>query len=334
MTKINKTAMQAALLIQEKVAQDMNPATSCYLPEHAWNNMQRLRRQIDLARERGWHRAASRLNEELVNRMEQCRRELDIVLQGLQCCSADRRVTSVSNVYRDILALYDEFEGVDIDLGTHELCVTTDEIVLEDLNLGAFQIRLDWHRLGVSSVYRVVALDPHPPTRRNDVTHPHVQDEHLCEGGGRSAIRVALAECRLHDFFLLVSQLLNTYGQGSAFVELDDWDGVPCADCGTSVSDDDRYYCHHCDDPLCDGCSLPCNGCGDYFCSDCVSQCAACGCEFCSSCLEECPVCHDVFCKDCRVDGLCKTCHDKQRNKENEDDSSTTTENEPIAAGV
>ena len=59
MTKINKTAMQAALLIQEKVAQDMNPATSCYLPEHAWNNMQRLRRQIDLARERGWHRAAS-----------------------------------------------------------------------------------------------------------------------------------------------------------------------------------------------------------------------------------------------------------------------------------
>ena len=169
---------------------------------------------------------------------------------------------SASDIYRDILALDDEFEEVEIDLDEHELSVTTDRIVLEDIDLGPFEIRLDWQRLGASSAYRVVALDPNPAARSDDVTHPHVQDEQLCEGEGRAAIRAALAEGRLYDFFLLVSQLLHTYGRGSAYVELDDWDGVPCDDCGGSVDEDDRYYCQRCGATLCGSCSVTCQGCG------------------------------------------------------------------------
>ena len=172
---------------------------------------------------------------------------------------------------------------MDIDLDEHELSVTTDRIVLEGVFLGPFEIRLDWQRSASSSPYRVVALDPNPAAKSDDITHPHVQDEQLCEGDGRTAIRAALAECRLYDFFLLVSQLLHTYGRGSAYVELGDWDGVPCEDCGDSVDEDDRYYCDRCDATLCGECSVSCHGCGDAFCSGCLGPCAACGCEYCSS---------------------------------------------------
>ena len=105
----------------------------------------------------------------------------------------------------------------------------------KDLYFGPFEIRLDWRQLGSATPYRVVALDPHPAAKDTDVTHPHVQEEQLCEGEGRSAVRAALAEGRLYDFFLLVSQLLHTYGRGSAYVELDNWDGIPCDDCNAPV---------------------------------------------------------------------------------------------------
>ena len=129
-----------------------------------------------------------------------------------------------------------EFGEVEIDLKAHELAVTTETIELEGVVLGEFQIRLTWTEIGHGSQpYRVVALDPHPAARRDDVTHPHVQDERLCEGEGRSAIAAALAEGRLYEFFLLVDQLLHNYGRGSGFVEMDDWEGVPCSDCGASA---------------------------------------------------------------------------------------------------
>ena len=109
--------------------------------------------------------------------------------------------------------------------------------------------------------YRVVALDPHPAARSDDVTHPHVQDEQLCEGEGRSAIRAALAECRLYDFFLLVSQVLHTYGRGSAYVELDDWDGVTCAGLRRLVDAGRLLLCQRCGSELCDDCRQLCAGC-------------------------------------------------------------------------
>ena len=334
MTATIKAAMRAAVLIHEHVTGSKSQDAPLCLPEYSWNNIQRIRQQIDAARQHGWHRAASRLTEDLANTLDDCRRELENAHRALQSHRAERQVCSASDIYRDILALYDEFEDVDIDLVKHELSFTTDHIVLEDYSLGPFQIRLDWHSLGSSRPYRVVALDPHPPDSRDDVTHPHVQDEQLCEGDGRSAIRAALAECRLHDFFLLVNQLLHTYGRGSAFVELSNWNGVPCDECGDSLGEDDRYYCHHCNATLCGSCSASCQDCGDSHCTGCISRCAACDCEYCSDCLAKCPECRKWFCDDCREEGLCQQCHEKQRNEEHEHDSSETARNEPVAAGA
>jgi hypothetical protein len=161
-----------------------------------------------------------------------------------------------------------------------------------------------------------VALDPHPAAKDTDVTHPHVQEEQLCEGDGRSAVRAALAEGRLYDFFLLVSQLLHTYGRGSAYVELDHWDGIPCDDCNALTDADDRYYCDRCGNTLCSSCSITCHGCDNGFCSGCASSCDSCGLDFCSSCLQICSVCRRQFCEDCLEAGLCHSCHEKQHKEE------------------
>jgi hypothetical protein len=129
-----------------------------------------------------------------------------------------------------------------------------------------------------------------------------------------------MAESRLHDFFLLVSQLLHTYGKGSSYVELPNWAGTPCDDCGVSVNEDDRYECHRCDKMLCGSCALTCHGCQDAYCCNCIHTCAACGEEYCSSCLATCPTCHKSFCEECLEAGLCQSCHEKQRNEEKYDD--------------
>jgi len=331
MTPTNKTALRAAILLHERLVGRKAQPQPVSLSEYYWNEVQQLQRQIVLAFRRGWQGAAKRLGEDLICAMQSCRRDLDSTLYALQDSVAPRSPSSPSDIYRDILALEDEFEQVEIDLGKHELCVTTDRIILEDLHLGDFEIRLDWHRLDGPFAYRVVALDPHPAAKNDSVTHPHVQDERLCEGDGRPAIRAALSEGRVYDFFVLVSQILHTYARGSAFVELDNWDGTPCEECGASVDEDERYYCHRCEAVLCDSCAASCEGCGDYFCSGCLDRCAACGGQYCSACLTTCRTCRKQFCQDCCEAGLCHECHEKQHSEVHEHDPSEDTRRRPAS---
>jgi hypothetical protein len=42
-------------------------------------------------------------------------------------------------------------------------------------------------------------------------------------------IRNALEQGRLHDFFMIVANLLRTYNWGSPFVSVSDWRGEECA---------------------------------------------------------------------------------------------------------
>ena len=224
-------------------------------------------------------------------------------------------------VYRDILVLQQEFDGFEIDFENHELAVTTDPIVLENTDLGRFQVRLDWSQIGTSKQpYRVVALDPHPAARNKEVTHPHVQDECLCEGEGRAAIASALSGCRLYDFFTLVSQVLHTYGRGNAYVELPVWDGALCDDCRDIVDEEDRYSCQQCGNTLCPSCAVPCQHCQESYCSACLRQCAACREVHCSACLGTCSACRKRFCEDCLEEGLCRSCSEKTHEEDQDDD--------------
>ena len=104
-------------------------------------------------------------------------------------------------------------------------------------------------------------------------------------------IRSALARGRLCDFFLIVDRVLNTYNPGSAYVELENWSGTACIDCGSIVGEDNRYHCERCGESVCTDCVVNCERCEECFCGQCIALCADCEQPCCGSCLEKCPDC-------------------------------------------
>ena len=133
--------------------------------------------------------------------------------------------------------------------------MTTEPITLQGIYLGPFEIRLDWaSHAGDDCAYRVIANEPHPAESRENVTHPHVMDEILCEGHSRHAIRQALAQRP-------AAGLLHARGQRPADLQRGKpvrgarvWHGAACSDCGAVVDEDDRYVCQKCDETICAGC--------------------------------------------------------------------------------
>lgn len=272
--------------------------------------MRRLMRRIEIAQHRGWHAAAGQLTANLIREADYGYQRLAEFARLLRR-TPPRDLPTESEIFREIMAVHGEFSEVEIDLEGGELIVTTDPIVLEDTPLGPFQIRLNVNRLDGRQPYRVVALDPNPAAANEAVTHPHIQDEHLCEGEGKVAIESALNAGRLLDFFLIVTRLLGTYARGSAYIELDDWDGIRCQDCGSLTFEDDRCHCERCDSDLCGECCLSCQGCQRGLCSECMTTCSRCGENYCRACLTACRACHEKCCENCLEDNLCENCHEQ-----------------------
>lgn len=251
-------ALRAACSIREAL-QQIQPDHETELPLADWNRLQRLLRQQRLAQEHEWRVAERVINTRLIFAMEhlaldlrQRTRELE---QGMlkRSSQLDLRL-----IYEELIALPNEFSEVSIDLRQDSLRVVTDEIVLEEIPLGRFEIVYNWTSESPGPSYEIHARDPSPSSANSDFVHPHISDGILCEGEAQSGIAAALAQGRFCDFFLIVSNTLNTYNSGSAYVTLKEWYGTPCPDCGTSCSDDDLTHC---------------NGCGDSYCDECCDDC-------------------------------------------------------------
>src|ERR1700732_4445519 len=135
------------------------------------------------------------------------------------------------------------------------------QLFSKEIDLGPFEIRLYWDRIGDRRTYEVIALEPNPAGESRETVHPHVRGEQLCEGDGRASIDRALRAGRLLDFFQIVSRILATYNSGSACPTLSDCKGCPCADCGDVVCEDDAYGCDRCSDSLCRECLSSCVRC-------------------------------------------------------------------------
>lgn len=301
-----------------------------WLPEAPWQSLAKLTRQVERCREHGFERARLRLESSWEARLAE-------LVAALNSQTGQRRqkrpkVPALREIYDDLAALHEEFEDVDIDFGAGTISVTTEPITLSDIYLGPFQIRLDWRNLAENSPYRVIALEPHSAATNDGVTHPHVQDERLCEGEGREAIQQALLQGRFGDFFLVVSQLLHTYAQGQAYVELSRWQGVGCSDCGAHVDDDERYACERCDADLCGGCSSSCSSCDRGLCSGCIKSCDDCQQSHCESCQTACSGCKGMFCDECLINRLCSACQAEPEDETDEEhESDETNENSNVA---
>jgi hypothetical protein len=276
-----------------------------------WARCERLTKRLRHARFFGWLAAIRRCSSDLVTAFDRLRFEL--YERQKQLSVNPQRLATVRDLLLDLAVLYQEFDQVEFDLREGTLRVSTEPITLDDKYLGSFSIVLQWKGCHDTFAYRIVALDPQPATRDSTITHPHVQDEILCEGDGRPVIRAALAGGRLYDFFCLVANILRNYNSSSPYVALSEWSGSPCSDCGGHCDEDDSTTCSRCEDQVCDDCCRCCNVCGDYHCSSCTGSCSACQESTCMACLETCHQCGESVCNNCLTDNhLCESCHDAQ----------------------
>ena len=226
MTGTDKKLLRAAAHIHEWIVADRQELPALALSGLPWQHLQTLARRIGEAQRRGFSRAAQRLLADISTLADRLHLELSCLASQWRNWAQRAKPASGAEVFRDLLALRDEFADVRWDLGQRNLSVCTSRIVLDDIDLGRFEICLEWNRRNYEPEYRVIALDANPCGANETITHPHVSNERLCEGEGHTAIRAALEQGRLYDFFLLVVRVLNTYSRGNAYAELDEWDGV------------------------------------------------------------------------------------------------------------
>jgi hypothetical protein len=298
------------------------------LPGELWKRTVNVAHRMELAADRSWQSAAKRQMALLLENVEELQSSLSKIADQLRQRLEPQVLASEADLYRDLAALDREFESLECDLDSESISVTTSPIVLENIELGRFQIRLELGQFPTAQKYAVVALEPNPANSDSSITHPHVNDESLCEGDGRKAIESALTAGRLYDFFTIVNQLLRTYAEGRAYVELSNWYGVPCHDCNSTVDEDERYYCHRCEETLCSDCASHCSHCDETCCSNCSSSCPRCDGLVCVGCLQTCRECRNDVCPDCINHNLCTQC---QNHEPEPDEVYTENQEEPPA---
>lgn len=321
MPSVNKRLLRLALVLHAAFSVPNHQGLHIELSSDSWDRCTVLVRQIRRARLRNWRLAANALHTDLKSALVTLADEIATVRERLRCGIVAPYLASHSDIYQDLLAIKEEFEELDYDCCVPRISVTTQPIVLEGVFLGPFEIRLQCGHIGRGDLptYRVIAKEPHPAEGHSGVTHPHIQDEVLCEGDGKHAIRQALAQGRLFDFFLLVNGVLRTYNADSAFVELALWNGCSCSDCGAVVDEENCYECQKCQTNICGRCGAGCCRCEESYCSECIGSCAACIEHYCPHCLKTCESCQADVCAGCLdVHQRCPNCH--------EDDSANEVE--------
>lgn len=313
MSHPDKSCVRLAVALHGLLAEASLPPRVLELPTGTWRQAERLAERVRRAGSRGWHLAARRLRRDLRYALGSVSTHLREIEQTLFDVQDSTYLATANDLYRDLDALAEQFDSCTIDPQAQFLAVVTEPISLDSHYLGPFEIRLELRRPLHAAPYRVIALDPHPAANRDGVTHPHVSDEVLCEGEGQAAIRQALAQGRLLDFFEIVRRLLKTYNLESAFVELALWDGEDCSDCGESARPEDRYECQRCESVTCIDCATTCGACECSYCAHCICKCLSCKDAFCGDCLRNCAVCRSDVCTSC-LDSQerCTDCHEEE----------------------
>lgn len=274
-------------------------------------------RKLSVALSRNWLSAADncsgsikRLTDDVTFHISKARQLLD---------KPAVRVPELSFIFEELRQLRLEFNEVDLDKKADTISVFTEPVTLEDVYLGPFRIQLEMNSLPElykNTPYYCIALDPNPAAANEEVTHPHVSGERLCEGDGFVAIRSALEQGRLVDFFNIIRSILNTYNPDSPYVSLEDWSGISCYDCGCVTGSENIYYCYYCDRDYCESCSSYCRSCDETCCLGCGGNCPNCDEFVCRNCIKTCPECGETFCKMCMEDDVCEYCKEQQEQEE------------------
>jgi hypothetical protein len=290
------------------------------LPQGEWDDCARSIARYRLALSRGWFAAAAAVEQEFHDSLLFLERRLKYLQSDLPAPpppppppqpGRDRSASLPGVVYRELLALGDEFDDHQLDRSSGVLSVTTPPITLDDVALGRFEIRLDWRSVSPQP-FRIIPCDPGLGASSGGHCHPHVSGDWLCAGAGTDSLARALAEGRLCECFQIIRAILATYNPDSAYVRLKDWNGTPCTDCGSIVTEDDLSRCSGCEDDLCSECGWICQRCRDLVCGECRSTCTGCDDILCGDCADTCNGCQEPCCARCLQEGECPGCRENQ----------------------
>ena len=306
-----KAAFRAAVEISQRLGRASFPTPLSPI-EESIDQVRRWQHRLELATKRNWPAAARDSADRLRGALEVLSARSARATDDLERQYRASNKPSATLIFTDLEALKGEFDSLTIDLANQMIAVETASIVLEGIYLGRFEIRLNWRCLQESSPFEVIAVDPNPASSGDEVFHPHVQSGSLCEGEGSDAIRRALDEGRIYDFYCIVDQILRTYNSASAYVQLEDWEGVCCKACGDCVDADEACACCKCETELCTDCSICCDSCADRYCTHCVSSCPSCGDDCCTYCMKSCDQCSEEYCPSCLNEGICDDCTERE----------------------
>jgi hypothetical protein len=308
-------SLQRVVRAARQMADRLDPETQSdrlALSGNDWQQCQRLMSLRSRISSCNWQESLPATNGQLILGLDRLIERLTTLRQHLLTWKQPRPVT-IRELYDDLRALEQEFVEVQVDLRNRTLAVTTESIRLEEVDLGAFRIELDWRDMSRDRfAYSVHAVDPYY-SHDESTCHPHVAGEHLCEGLGYQALESAKAGGRLLDFFLVIKQILMTYNADSAYVPLDEWHYQNCERCSYSMPHDESSSCSDCGDRLCDECGSTCGGCAEFYCHDCLGTCNRCESMTCSDCLVSCTTCDESFCSECLCERECHACLEKQK---------------------
>ena len=298
-------------------------------PERAWRFLhdqlaaaETTRHRLERAAAMRLASAATSLRSELHTQLKGLGRRIDELRDACETPAAvppDR-----CEWIRELRHLETEFGTTTVLWTKQVIRVMTEPIELQGVSLGSFAIEFNWGGGPESGVraFEAKAMQPNHPPGRDDVTHPHVEDDVLCTGSAKDALEQAVADGRLVDAFQIVHSGLTSYNPHSAYVPLRDWDGTQCSQCGSRVRAGEASTCEGCHADLCDECGERCEACDELRCGDCLEPCDVCRERHCRGTLSAvdsrsvCPSC----CRTCRkcgtsrladeldADGLCPDC--------------------------
>jgi hypothetical protein len=259
-------------------------------------------------------------------------------------------IPTLRELFEELLAIEEDFDSLSIDHSEGTIAVLTDAIQLEGVDLGRFLIELSYGAIGDLSHerwFKAIAQDPRNPSHDSSITHPHVCDDRVCTGDATMPIRLALTAGRLSEFFLLVRSVLQTYNADSAYVRLEDWDGISCADCGECCSPNDACWCEGCEKDHCEDCIRCCVDCSQSGCRSCLKASELTRDWVCSSCEATCDDCGRFGAKcELNENGLCDDCQaeadaredaeheDHPPNDDNDSDNQQIDEPQPVTAAM
>jgi hypothetical protein len=292
-------------------------------------------RLMTVARRGNWSMAITRLQENLLGRLNQLH---DAAGEILQRSRPQVRIglPSLRDLYEELLQLQQEFNSLDLDLKAGVISVETEDIELEGVYLGAFRITLPLAQLARRAdcnIFQIEALDPHPADSNSEVVHPHVQGERLCMGDATATVTMALKTGRLADAFLAVNAVLHTYNQASPYIALDEWYGTRCGDCDRLVDNDDSYTCSACESTFCEDCTACCDQCQNVYCMTCLERTDEREFQYlCESCRDRCRECQTLMGSKSLKDGLCPACHQQHQTQEQENKHEQSVANDTKSA--